>query len=403
MRLILLASAWFLTSSLTLAHADSSNTVIERGASTKSVPKVPRRCPEYNDDEPHPICGPPRPPIDPSVHSYTVKDPANPNKPVSFKITVPETLTVATWDETLLTNLRTTVPSMLRQLSVDTNQISALTSEGIPLIVEAITAVQSGLSLPDDSSGIARRGLFSKIGRWIKKVVTFIVQSVRDQLKDIECTLFSMVTLPGYLFSDLGFLTLNAFNGQPTTADQDYFINPLHGSFSHTDDVQVYYGATFAPGFGANVAGVTFGSRIYLRTDSSAISASTPLLQDRAFQQKTKLLLHEFTHVKQYKNLGYFHPTFALAYMKSYCLAGYNYENNRFEVEAYQKQEQVNRLLTGVIGTQFMDKWKQNNWVSAFGLPTNQDYNEYPNLPGQYFLQFQNGGIQLVCNSANVC
>lgn len=83
--------------------------------------------------------------------------------------------------------------------------------------------------------------------------------------------------------------------------------------------------------------------------------------------------------------------------------AGYNYENNRFEVEAYQKQEQVNRLLQGVIGTQFFDKWKQNNWVSAFGLPTKTDYNEYTSLPGQYFLQFQNGGIALICNSANVC
>lgn len=147
-----------------------------------------------------------------------------------------------------------------------------------------------------------------------------MVQSVRNTLKDIECTIFSRVTLPGYLFSDLGFLLLNLGDGQATTIDQDFFIRPLHGSLSHDDNVKVFYDATFAPGFGSNVAGVTFGSRIYLRTNSLAIRANTPLLQDGAFQQKTKLLLHEFTHVKQNKDFGYNHAAFGLAYMKSYCL-----------------------------------------------------------------------------------
>ena len=72
-------------------------------------------------------------------------------------------------------------------------------------------------------------------------MVTFIVQSVRDVLKDIECTTFSGVTLPGYLFSELEFLVLNLGNGQATTIDQDFFIYPVHGSLSHDDDVKVFY------------------------------------------------------------------------------------------------------------------------------------------------------------------
>lgn len=88
---------------------------------------------------------------------------------MSFKITVPNSLTVDTWDATLQSNLEVTLPSMMKQLSVEASQISALTSEGIPLITEAVLALQTGASLPDESSDIARRGLFSKIGKWIKK------------------------------------------------------------------------------------------------------------------------------------------------------------------------------------------------------------------------------------------
>ncbi|KAL8649937.1 MAG: hypothetical protein Q9226_005359 [Calogaya cf. arnoldii] len=292
----------------------------------------------------------------------------------------------------------------MKQLSVEASQISALTSEGIPLIAEAVLALQTGRSLPDEPSGIARRGLFSKVGKWIKKLVNSIVKAVRDAIKDIECTAFSCITLAGYLFFDVGFLTLNAYKGKATTPDQDYFIGPLHGFFSHDDDVQVYYDAIRPAGF-RDVAGVTFGSRIYLRTDSSATDANIPLSQDTAFQRKTKLLLHEFTHVGQYKRFGYDHSAFGLVYLNSYCLAGYDYDRIPFEIEAYQKQEQVNKLLQDVIGTQFMDKWKQNNWKSVFGFPTRTSYHDYTaqNLPGQYYLPFQYGGIPLKCNSANVC
>lgn len=107
-------------------------------------------------------------PPDPSVKTYTIKDPDFP-RPLSFKIQVPESLTIETWDTTLKSNLEATLPSMLKQLSVDASQISALATEGIPLISEAVLALQTGVSLPDDSSDLARRGIFSKIGKWVKK------------------------------------------------------------------------------------------------------------------------------------------------------------------------------------------------------------------------------------------
>lgn len=106
---------------------------------------------------------------DPSVYTYSTKDPENDNLPVNFTITVPQTLTVGTWNETLLANLKTNLPGILKQLYVDPKQIPALVEEGLPDIFEALTSLQSGLSLPDVDSDLVRRGLFSKIGRWIKK------------------------------------------------------------------------------------------------------------------------------------------------------------------------------------------------------------------------------------------
>ncbi|KAL8957508.1 MAG: hypothetical protein Q9193_005237 [Seirophora villosa] len=80
--------------------------------------------------------------------------------------------------------------------------------------------------------------------------------------------------------------------------------------------------------------------------------------------------------------------------------AGHSCRNDALEAEAYQKQKQVNRLLQDSIGTQFIDKRKQNNWVSTFGLSAQTDFISYANLPGQCLLQFENGGNPLVCNWA---
>ena len=121
------------------------------------------------------------------------------------------------------------------------------------------------------------------------------------------------------MVSDIAFTILNiGRTGVPTTEDQDYFIDPLHGFVSHDDGVHVYYNARFAPGFG-NAAATTFGRRIYMRADDSATVASPPLVQQSGFQQRTKTLLHEFTHVKQYKALFYDESLFGLRYLFAYC------------------------------------------------------------------------------------
>ncbi|KAL8916285.1 MAG: hypothetical protein Q9208_008596 [Pyrenodesmia sp. 3 TL-2023] len=244
--------------------------------------------------------------------------------------------------------------------------------------------------------------------RKFSQVVTAIAATVLAIIQNPLCATFSALTLPGYMLADAGFAKINGVNDYPpnqgvsTTPDQDYFISPLHGSVSHNDDIRIFYGARFFLGF-EKADGVCFGKKIYIRADQSATTATTPLLGDLAFRRKTKLLLHEFTHVKQYRELGYVKEFFGARYLYNYCTAGLDYDENALEKEADAKAEQVNGLLDNDIGTQFFDKWKTNNWAEPFGFPDQKNYTEYPTRPGQFYLRFQNGGLTLLCNSARQC
>lgn len=176
MYLCWVTSFLILNSSIAFARLEDNSTPLpERAVRREDIySRFRRRCPLPIEGEPNPICHPvhdPPPPADPSVHSYTINDPAIFAKPISIKVTVPDTISVDTYNDVLLTNLQTTLPLTLTQLNVDAAQIPALAAEGIPLLVEAITAVQNGISLPDVAdSDLVRRGFFSKIGRWVKKV-----------------------------------------------------------------------------------------------------------------------------------------------------------------------------------------------------------------------------------------
>lgn len=185
-----ITTALILSSSAAFALTDTLTSFPEHTARSSSTPsRIKRRCPLPTEDEPNPICHPPPPAQDPSVHSYTINDP-NINKiPINVKITVPDTLSVETWNDTLLANLKTTLPATLKQLYVDPDQISTLAEEGLPYLFEAITTIQSGLSLPDVSSDLVRRGLFSKIGNWIKKVSTFLSHYSWNDVADGEMRL----------------------------------------------------------------------------------------------------------------------------------------------------------------------------------------------------------------------
>ncbi|KAI4275026.1 MAG: hypothetical protein LQ337_003514 [Flavoplaca oasis] len=401
MHLGLLPIALLLTWSLPFAHADGLNQKFESATTNRSLASTfNNNCSQQIEDKNNPICLHPGPPRDPLVHSYTVSDPDNPwMRPFSFHLTVPRTLTAATWAKVQIANLRSTLPSILTQLGVDPSQVAALVSEGIPLVVAANDAIHSKRSILSPPSNFARREPTSNIRSWVRKVGTSIARPVRERVHDLECFIFSAVIIPAYISSAWTLSVLHpAANGEETTADQDFFINALYG-ISHDRAVRVHYSARIPN----DIAAVTYGNRIYTSAHRSSKLARRPLLRDRFFQQSTKLLLHEFAHVMQFRAFDHSIPASGWAYLKGYCNAGYSYFRNPYEVEAFEKQEQVNELLEDPIGTQFMDLWKTNFWATTLGLPIRRNYIRSPIRPGQFALPFQNGRATLDCKPSGEC
>ncbi len=153
------------------------------------------------------------------------------------------------------------------------------------------------------------------------RIATSIASSVRQLIRDLPCFIFTAAVMPGFVFLDLLVWVLNPGDGRATTADQDFFINPLFGSLSHNEDVRLHDDAILPF---SGYEGVTFGNHIYVNPRYRwASTAALPLLRDLDFRLSTKLVLHELTHVMQYKALNGSHAAFGWAYLKAF----YNVRN----------------------------------------------------------------------------
>jgi hypothetical protein len=212
--------------------------------------------------------------------------------------------------------LNQSLPYLLQELGVDSNDIPSLVSEAIPLFLEAILDALTG----DDSEGSAavsrfmKRSISSDLGSWISEVISKATNLVQTTATDVGCGIFAAAAVPVFDAGAALFAVYNAANtGVPTSQDQDFYIFPLYGSISHDDSIVVYYNANFIPGF-ANALGVTMGRNIYIRNTASSASATDP-----GFQATMALLLHEFTHITQYQVLGYNLDAFGARYMWEYC------------------------------------------------------------------------------------
>lgn len=224
-------------------------------------------------------------------------------------------------------SLEEALPFLLGQYAIPHDKVKALTDNGVPVLNDALLALLSGDSNSTDPEARLQARIFGleKVVHWVEKAVDEVGDALGDAAKavknavveaaqDVGCGIFASSTLPGYLlYADL-FSVQNAFSASyPTSQDQDFYIYPLHGPISHNDNIRVYYRANFPPGFG-NAAAVTIGRVIYTRE-----SVSSRTYGDARFNAATKLLLHEFTHSKQYQALGYNLQLFGLKYLFEYC------------------------------------------------------------------------------------
>ena len=202
------------------------------------------------------------------------------------------------------------LPGLLRQFGIDETEIQPLVDEYKLLATDAIVDAIAG----PDGSVFEAEGIFSDVIDWVGRVITRATNIVVSTGTDVVCGVFGVVGTPFYEAVNLLFQALNSGTSRaPTTNDQDFFIFPLHGPVSHDDNIVVYYSAKFPPGFGGRY-GVTMGSTIYLVYPFASSSHGGP-----QFEEDVRGLLHEFTHIMQYKDFGYFTPAFGAKYLFNHC------------------------------------------------------------------------------------
>lgn len=188
---------------------------------------------------------------------------------------------------------------------------------------------------------------------------------------------------------DLGLISVVASSTSP---EQDFFLYPVWGNLAHDGPVKIFYQATRAPFF-KGTSGTTFNRNIFTRlTPIQSFSESN----HRDFEFLVQTLIHEFTHVDQYRRKGYDITSFGYEYLFQWCSNG-GYDKITLEVDAYATQHKVDSLLFFDVnhqqGNEFFQVWRTRNLGPQLGNPIAQTYTSLS--PSLRELPFQRGTLQI--------
>ncbi|KAK6500097.1 hypothetical protein TWF481_010454 [Arthrobotrys musiformis] len=181
----------------------------------------------------------------------------------------------------------------------------------------------------------------------------------------------------------------NNSNPKRTTSDLDYFLTVLHGSISKDAPVNVYYNANFPGGF-QNADGTTIGKNVYLRLSGTGDAAVDP-----NFVYIARLLQHELQHSEQYRAQNWDLGAFGIRYLYNFCMAGFSYEDNQMEVDAFAA-ESAGAAMRDPVGLRFFRVWRHPDFSLAKTLsqPVERQYRPAPGVPGASEMLFVNGVLQ---------
>ena len=184
-------------------------------------------------------------------------------------------------------------------------------------------------------------------------------------------------------------LTLAASSTSP---EQDFFLYPVWGNLAHDGPVKIYYQATRAPFF-KGTSGTTFNRNVFTRLSPVQSFSESNYLD---FEYLVQTLIHEFTHVDQYRRKGYDLTSFGYEYLFQWCSNG-GYSKITLEVDAYATQNKVNQLLLfdyrNPHGNEFFQVWRTHNLGPALGNPIAQTFTTVS--PTVRELPFQLGMLQI--------
>lgn len=245
--------------------------------------------------------------------------------------------------------------------------------------------------------------IFGPVIDLVEDLVGVIIEGVED----IGCGVFASIAVDGYLAASPAFDELNSgSNKDVMTYAEKYYTAHLYGDL--IKDVRINLDTVFPTLtiFGHQVwewdsAGVTFGKTIYLKSGYSTPSGQQAQLnhvdpRSASFEYSTKLVIHEMKHVQQESDYGFDPVAFGWQYMYGYCKvcpplrehcncpkrdtdrfgtsqAGFSYEDNVFEAEAYADQEFANGILFNSNSNNspsFERYWYNNTLFTLLGFPS---------------------------------
>lgn len=264
------------------------------------------------------------------------------------------------------------LPSVLSQFGVPEDQIRAKAERALPVLGNFIATELGGDDFPPLS--LLKRGLW-------------------DDLKDIGCGIVAALTIPVYLYNAAVF---RGGNHDPVsiTDDQNFFIFPVHGDIASSGPVQVFYQDIRPFGFG-HAIGTTFNRDVYTVFQNAPEGNFSPTFKDLI----RKILLHELTHVLQYRSMGYSLFDFGIDYLFQACRYGYN--DMPLENEARGNEARMDGLLF-LPGLQFYQAWSSLGLKPTLGFPVQQTYTTLTGDPRGTILElhFQYGFMQLISGTS---
>ena len=111
------------------------------------------------------------------------------------------------------------------------------------------------------------------------------------------------------------------------------------------------------------------------------------------FARVIQTLIHEFTHVEQYRADGYDIATYGYSYLFQWCSHG-GYSASPLEADAIAKQTQMDDiLLFGAPGNDFFQVWKNQYLQPIIGFPLDKDFTTVDDTIRE--LPFQRGLLQI--------
>jgi hypothetical protein len=207
------------------------------------------------------------------------------------------------------------LPYLLQEFGIDSSEIQALVDEAIPLIHQGVIDAVSGSD--DDVSTKGQEVIVLDIFSWIAKVISKAANIVQSGAANVGCGVWSAAAAPVFTGGAYLFEAVNSNHpGVPTSDDQDFYVFAMHGSLSHVDNIGVHYNASFPWPIPAGRSAITWGKDIYVKT----YGAESGDRMSVNFEYITRLMLHELTHVKQFKSLGHITPAFGAKYLFQHCM-----------------------------------------------------------------------------------